>query len=284
MQNNLKRTVQTLIGEEVTLIKPLSGGMISDVVKIDFKNHQPLVAKLSHDSHNLTIEAYMLEYLKTHSDLPIPTVVHAEEQLLLIDYIDGHTGLNHPVQSDLGEMLGHLHQITSKTYGLERDTLIGPLHQPNPQSESWISFFRDQRLLYMADIALKSGNLSISTYNRLQKLAEKIDQYIIEPSTPILIHGDMWTTNILVNNNHVVGIIDPSIYYAHNEMELAYMTLFDTVGQSFFDSYQQIIPVDQAFFDIRRHIYGLYPLLVHVKIFGGKYADSVNATLSKFGF
>jgi fructosamine-3-kinase len=284
MQNNLKQAIQTIISKEITTITPLSGGMISDVVKIDFNNRQPLVAKLSHDSHDLTIEAYMLQYLKSHSDLPIPNVVHAEEQLLLIDYIDGHIGLNQPIQSDLGKMLGYLHQNTSTHYGLERDTLAGPLHQPNPQSDSWIEFFRDQRLLYMADIALKSGNLSMNIYNRLQKLAEKIDHYIIEPPAPVLIHGDMWTSNILVNNNQVVGIIDPSIYYAHNEMELAYMTLFDTVGQSFFDSYQQIIPVEQTFFDIRQHIYGLYPLLVHVKIFGGKYANSVDATLSKFGF
>jgi len=213
MQNNLKQKVENLINEEITMITPLAGGMISDVVKLSFKNRLPLVAKLSQDSHDLTIEAYMLEYLKTHSKLPIPNIIHAETQLLLIDYIDGTTGLTSNIQSELGHMLAHLHQVTTTQYGLERDTLIGYLHQPNPQSESWIQFFRDQRLLYMANIALKSGNLRTAIYERILKLAEKLDQYIIEPSTPVLIHGDMWTTNILVSSNHVVGIIDPSVYY-----------------------------------------------------------------------
>lgn len=284
MQNNLKQTVETLINAKVTTITPLSGGMISEVVKISFENRQPLVAKLSQTDHDLTIEAYMLDYLKTHSELPIPNVVHAEKQLLLIDYIDSETGLSANIQSELGQMIAQLHQITADQYGLERDTLIGPLHQPNPKSDSWIEFFRDERLLYMANIALQSGHLPKPTYARILKLADKLDDYIIEPSAPTLIHGDMWTSNILVKNNHVVGIIDPSVYYAHNEMELAYMTLFDTVGQPFFEKYQQIIPIDEAFFTVRRHIYGLYPLLVHVKIFGGRYPNLVDATLKRFGF
>ncbi len=281
---NLKQTVQTIINDEITAITPLSGGMISEVVKISFENRQPLVAKLSQSDHNLTIEAYMLDYLITHSELPIPKVIHAEKQLLLIDYIDSGTGLSSNIQSELGQMIAQLHQVTADQYGLERDTLIGPLHQPNPKSDSWIDFFRDERLLYMAEIALKSGNLPKPTYARILKLAEKLADYIIEPSTPTLIHGDMWTTNILVKDDHVVGIIDPSVYYAHNEMELAYMTLFDTVGQAFFESYQQIMPIDADFFTVRRHIYGLYPLLVHVKIFGGSYANLVDATLKKFDF
>jgi fructosamine-3-kinase len=284
MQNNLKQTVQAIINDNITTLTPLSGGMISEVVKITFKNQPPLVAKLSQNNHDLTIEAYMLEYLKTKSDLPIPKVIHAEKQLLLIEYIDGDTGLSRATQAELGQMVAHLHQITADQFGLEHDTLIGPLHQPNPKSDSWINFFRDQRLIHMANIALKSGNIPKSTYDRLLKLAEKLDNYIVEPTSPVLIHGDMWTTNILVNNNRVVGIIDPSIYYAHNEMELAYMTLFGSVKQSFFESYQKVISVDEAFFEVRRHIYGLYPLLVHVKIFGGRYANSVDATLTQFGF
>lgn len=282
--NKLKEIVKTLVNADITSITPLSGGMISEVVKISFENRHPLVAKLSQADHDLTIEAYMLDYLNTHTKLPIPKVVHAEKQLLIIDYIDSGTGLTANIQSELGQMIAQLHQITADLYGLERDTLIGPLHQPNPQSDSWIDFFRTQRLLYMAEIALQSGNLSKPTYERILKLADKLDEYIIEPSAPALIHGDMWTTNILVKNNHVVGIIDPSVYYAHHEMELAYMTLFNSVGQSFFDSYQRVIPLESDFFEVRRHIYALYPLLVHVKIFGGAYPNMVDATLKRFGF
>ena len=284
MNNHLREKIQTIIGAEISAISHLSGGMISEVIKVSFKNHFPLVAKLSDKSLDLSIEGFMLNYLKSHSDLPIPSVIHAEQQLLLIEYIESSTGITQQSQKQLGELLGALHQITNTRYGLERDTLIGPLHQPNSLSDSWITFFREQRLLYMSEIALKSGNLPQTTYSRLQKLAEKIYDFIVEPQMPVLIHGDVWTTNILVKKDQIVGIIDPAIYYAHNEMELAYMALFGNFGRPFFDSYQRFIPVDVSFFEVRRHIYGLYPLLVHVTIFGGGYANSVDATLRRFGF
>lgn len=282
MTDQLKSTIQSIVGVPVQTVTPLSGGMISEVLKIDFQTHPSLVAKTSEAGHDLTIEAYMLEYLKNNSDLPIPDVIHADENLMLIEFIESSVGLNHAIQAHIGELLGQLHLITASQYGLERDTLIGPIHQPNPLSDSWIEFFREHRLLYMADIALQSGNLSQALYDRLQSFAEKVDSYLIEPKNPVLIHGDIWTTNVLTKNNKVVGIIDPAIYYAHNEMELQYLTVFGNFGQAFFDRYQQFIPVDDDFFNVRRYIYNLYPLLVHVAIFGGRYPDSVDSVLRRF--
>lgn len=282
MNKQLKQTIQSIVGDTVQQILPLSGGMISEVLKIDFQKHASLVAKTSESGHDLTIEAYMLDYLKNNSDLPVPDVIHTDENLMLIEFIDSTVGLNDTLQAHMGELLGHLHKITASQYGLERDTLIGPIHQPNPQSDSWIVFFREHRLLYMAGIARQSGNLSQSLYDRLQTFADKIDQYLIEPDNPVLIHGDVWTTNVLVKQNRIVGIIDPAIYYAHNEMELQYLTLFGSFSQAFFDSYQRYIPVDEAFFNVRRYIYNLYPLLVHVAIFGGGYSNSVDGILRRF--
>lgn len=282
MNNQIKQMVRSVVDDPIMGITPLSGGMISDVLKVEFQQHPSLVAKISDGAPDLTIEAFMLKYLKQHSNLPVPTVIYANKHLLLIDFIDSSVGLSNSIQSHIGELLGQLHQITSSQYGLERDTVIGPIHQPNPLSDSWIEFFRNHRLLYMMDIALKSGNLSQSLYDRLQKFAKHIDKHLIEPEKPALIHGDIWTTNVLTRNNKIVGIIDPAIYYAHNEMELQYMTLFGNFGQVFFDSYQRFIPVDETFFTTRRHVYNLYPLLVHVALFGGHYPASVDMILRKF--
>ena len=100
---------------------------------------------------------------------------------------------------------------------------------------------------------------------------------------PALIHGDMWRTNIITSGGRVVGIIDPALYYAHNEMELAYMALFDGVGAEFFDAYGAALPIDAEFFSVRRHIYNLYPLLVHLIIFGRKYLPHLDETLNRVG-
>lgn len=284
MNNSLKHHLEQTLNQTIKNTQHLSGGMISQVVKLDFENHQPVVVKYGDNSHDLTIEAYMLNYLKANSSLPIPAVIHAEPNLLVMDYIESTTGLNTSTQAKLGKLLAGLHQITHTKFGLERDTLIGPIHQPNPLSNSWIAFFRQNRLLYMADVALKSGYLPQPMHQRILKLATQLDKFLIEPENPVLIHGDMWTTNILIRDEQIIGIIDPALYYGHNEMELAYMTLFGSVSQDFFNSYAQIIPVEPAFFDTRRHIYNLYPLLVHVTIFGTKYTSYIQTTLNRFGF
>lgn len=291
MNLELTNRVEMIVGEKVTTLAELNGGMISDVVKLSFDHAPPLVAKITSNGgksgdngHDLSLEGYMLSYLKENSALPVPSVLHSEPDLLLISFIEGSTGINQSVQAHAGEILSTLHQVTSDTFGLERDTLIGPIHQPNPPTSSWIEFFREHRMLYMAQVALDSGNLPRSIFQRIQKLADNLHQFLIEPEQAVLIHGDMWTTNILSQDGKITGIIDPACYYSHNEMELAYTTLFGTFGQPFFDSYRQHIPVDGAFFDTRRHIYNLYPLLVHVTLFAGGYARSVDITLQQFGF
>lgn len=282
MQTPIQRRIEAILNQQAIRLRSLSGGMIGDVYKVDFAHIPAIIAKIGESSYDLTIEAYMLQYLKQHSNLPIPKVIHSSSDLMLIEYMQGNSNLTTASQMHLAELLADLHQVTSDQYGLERDTLIGPLAQPNPLSDSWIDFFREHRLRYMSRVAFGAGQLSNDLLVRLYKFADALDKYLIEPEKPSLIHGDMWTTNILVHEGKVTGIIDPSIYYAHNEIELAYM--FGSVKEVFFERYQEIVPIDPAFFEVRRHIYSLYPLLVHVRLFGGGYSSMVDSTLKIFGY
>ena len=177
-----------------------------------------------------------------------------------------------------------MHSVRGETFGLERDTLIGGLHQPNTPNASWITFFRDQRLLYMAHEAAKSGRLPEALFRRVEVFSDHLDRWLHEPPYPSLIHGDMWTTNILAQNGRITGFIDPAIYYADPEIELAFSTLFNTFDRAFFQRYHQLRPIESGFFEERRDIYNLYPLLVHVRLFGGMYAAAVGQILQKFGY
>lgn len=280
----LKARVSNLTQREIRRIQPLAGGKISQVLRFDFADNTTLVAKTGEKSHDLTIEAYMLDTLRERSDLPVPAVIHAEPNLLLIEYIVGTDEITPASLRHLGRLLAQCHQARGETYGLERDTLIGPLHQPNPLNVSWIDFFRENRLLYMTGLARASGELPPALDARLLRIADALDDFLIEPPYPALIHGDVWRTNILVRGERVAGIIDPALYYAHNEMELAYMTLFDGFGDDFFSAYDEIIPIERQFYVDRRHIYNLYPLLVHLIIFGGKYLSPLDESLARFGY
>ena len=280
----IERRIVGIVQRDLRRMRPLAGGKISRVLRLDFASGAPLVAKVGDGGHDLRIEAYMLRYLRQHSALPMPAVLHEEPDLILMEYVAGETRLEGASLRHLGNLLATCHQVRGAAFGLERDTLIGPLHQPNPQTASWIKFFRDQRLLYMTGVARESGELPPALEERLLRIADSLPDFLTEPAYPALIHGDMWRTNIIVRAGRIAGIIDPALYYAHNEMELAYMALFDGVGPAFFHAYHEIQPIDSEFYNTRRHIYNLYPLLVHLIVFGEKYIQPLDKSLARFGY
>jgi fructosamine-3-kinase len=283
MQLNTHRIAE-IVNSEVAQANRLSGGMIGDVFRVSLTDGRVFVAKVAQGNDaTLDIEGRMLRYLNEHSDFPVPEVLHSEPSLLVMTYMENQGGITANVQQEAGRVVAALHSVTAAQFGLEFDTLIGPLHQPNPKTERWIDFFREQRLLYMADVAHKSGQLSTAIRRRIDDFAAKLDSLLDEPQQPALIHGDMWSGNVLALRNRLAGFVDPAIYYAHPEMELAYTTLFGTFSRPFFDAYQEISPLQPGFFDERRDIYNLYPLLVHVRLFGGGYAAQVSSILSRFG-
>lgn len=281
----MKLQLETILGQPVKRLSALSGGCVGEVYRVWLENGDSVVAKVDQRRNAvLEIEGFMLQYLRDHSSLPVPTVMYSSPTVLIMEYIEGGSTFPVAAERHAAELLAALHTITADQFGLEQDTLIGGLHQPNPWTASWIEFFRDQRLLFMGREALQSGQLPRTVFSRLEKFAERLDEWIEEPDHPSLIHGDVWTTNVLSHQGRITGFIDPAIYYGHPEIELAFTTLFHTFGQAFFTRYQELKPIKPGFFEIRRDLYNLYPLLVHVRLFGGGYVGSVSGILSRIGF
>lgn len=284
MNPSHRTIIEEIAGMTIQRITPLHGGMIGQVYRVQLTDDRLLVAKVADSgATTLDIEGYMLRYLAEHSDLPVPEVLHDAPNLLVMTFIEGHSHLDSAVQQHAADLLAALHDVRADQFGLERDTLIGGLHQPNTSTDSWIAFFREYRLHYMARMAHESGRLSSNLRQRIETFSNRLESLIDEPAHPALIHGDMWTTNILAHQGRVTGFVDPAIYYAHPEIELAFSTLFGTFGDDFFNRYQEHHPLTPGFFEERCDIYNLYPLLVHVRLFGGGYAPQVDAILRRFG-
>jgi fructosamine-3-kinase len=273
--------IEAAVGQRPALVGPLSGGCIGEIYKVELPDGGRLVAKVSPEG-GLAVEGFMLSYLKMHSELPVPEVLHSADCLLLIEYIETEGGLTSSAQAHAAELLAALHGLSADNFGFEGDTVIGALPQPNPWTRSWRDFLRDQRLLYMGRTALDCGNLVRATFARLEKLCARIEDFIDEPAAPSLIHGDVWGGNVLTRAGRIAAFVDPAIYYAHPEIELAFSTLFSTFGQAFFERYQELRPIAPGFFEARRDIYNLYPLLVHAAHFGGQYPDAVHRTLARY--
>lgn len=287
MHADLRRRIAAATGHEVATATPLSGGCIDAVYRVDLSNGETVVAKIGAPGGNLSCEGWMLDFLAGHSSLPVPTVYLADDDLLVMSYLPADGRLDHDAQAHAAELLAALHDLSAPDYGLERDTLIGGLHQPNPPSQKWVPFFAEQRLLYMAGEAHGAGRLPAVTLGRVESLASHLTNWLEEPAAPSLIHGDMWGGNVLsratADGNRISGFVDPAIYFADAEIELAFSTLFSTFGDAFFARYQELRPLKPGFFEERCQLYNLYPLLVHVRLFGGSYLSQVEATLGRFG-
>lgn len=285
MFDDLLTTIETVLGVRPEGLSALSGGCIGDVYRVHLPDGSSLVAKAADgQGARLGLEGYMLRYLAEHSRLPVPAVRYSSDTLLVMDFIAGDSFLNDAAQAHAADLIADLHGVRGQSFGLERDTLIGGLPQPNPPTARWLDFFRDHRLLYMGQEARRAGPLPAGLFTRLERLCGRLERWLAEPEYPSLIHGDLWTTNILAMDGRITGFLDPAIYYAHPEIELAFSTLFNTFGAAFFRRYQEHRPLAPGFFEERRDLYNLYPLLVHVRLFGGGYIASVDRILRRFGF
>jgi fructosamine-3-kinase len=276
--------VEVFLGERLKSVRPMGGGCIGEVYKVELEDGTPLVAKVDREGEShLEREAYMLRYLREKSELPVPKVYQGSETLILMEFVEGSSRFSEKAERHAAELLAALHGITVDAYGHERDTLIGSLDQPNPPADDWVEFFREQRLLYLARVAHEAGRLPARDLSRVERLAERLEDLIGEPNPPALIHGDVWSANVLAKGDRITAFLDPALYYADPEIELAFISLFNSFGNAFLERYAEIRSIDRRFFETRRDLYNLYPLLVHVYFFGGGYLDSVRSMLSRFG-
>jgi fructosamine-3-kinase len=252
------------------------------VARVEFPEHRVVVAKAGPAGADLRLEGWMLGYLGERG-WPVPQVHYRDEALLILEYVAHNGRQTSDGERRAADLLAALHGVAQPSFGFERDTVIAGLAQANPRTDHWIEFFAEQRLLAMAAQAQAAGQLDGATRDRVERLAARVDRWLVEPEHPSLIHGDLWGGNILFHEDRVAAVIDPACYWADAEIELAFTTLFSTFGETFYARYQEQRPLAPGFFEERCELYNLYPLLVHVTLFGGAYLGSVQRTLQRFG-
>lgn len=228
-------------------------------------------------------EANGLELLRRTDALQIPQVVgyghQGHKSYLILEYIDA----GKPTKAyweTLGQSLAVMHSHTQPKFGLHFDNFIGSLPQANTLTTNGYDFFFEHRLLPQAGLALYKGLLSKATYDALFRLRTHLPD-LIPNDRPALLHGDLWSGNVLVNENNKPALVDPAVYYGFREAELAFTKLFAGFDEYFYDAYKEVFPLHPGF-DERVAIYNLYPLLVHVNLFGSGYVSGIERVLKQF--
>ena len=236
------------------------------------------------EAANFQAESRGLSLLKEKSNLRIPQVIafisEKNRAGLLLEYIaPGHKKAS--FYTDLGEGLAKQHLQSQAAFGLDHDNFIGALPQRNREHTSWADFFREERIRPQLAMPNAAKLLGASSRRRLDQLFSKLESFFPEEK-PALLHGDLWGGNLLCDSQSKPVLIDPAVYYGHREIELAFMQLFDSYPASFYDAYQAVYPLASGW-EQRMDLYNLYPMLVHLNLFGGGYLGGVERIIAKYG-
>ena len=165
-------------------------------------------------------------------------------------------------------------------FGLDHSNYMGALRQDNTPSDRFVDFFIHRRLQPQVGLAVKEGLLDHSAVAHFERLYTRLpDIFPVEP--PSLLHGDLWSGNFLADESGEPVLIDPAVYYGHRSIDLAMTTLFGGFARPFYESYAYHYPFPPNFQE-QWDICNLYPLLVHLNLFGQSYLGKILHTIRRF--
>ena len=169
--------------------------------------------------------------------------------------------------------------VNGGRFGFLQDNYIGATRQVNTPCDTWIDFYRTMRLEKQFEMA--AGYFDDTQRSKILKLLDSLDDLLIEPKSPALLHGDLWAGNFMADENGRAMLIDPAVYVGHPEADIAMTELFGGFAPAFYDAYREAAPLEPGYPD-RRDLYHLYQLLNHLNLFGGSYYGSVMRIVSHY--
>jgi protein-ribulosamine 3-kinase len=224
-----------------------------------------------------------LQLLHQQNTIRIPKVVghgkNGPHQFLLLEFIEQKSRSKN-YWSQLGQRLASLHRCSSERYGLNHNNYIGSLQQYNQPNSNWINFFTAQRLDVQVRLAINNGAVDAGWAKKFEALYAKLPSLIAVEKASLL-HGDLWSGNLITDEKGEPCLIDPAVYYGNREADLAMTRLFGGFDEEFYSAYEEAFPLTPGA-ERRVDLYNLYPLLVHVNLFGGSYVYSVENILRTF--
>ncbi|GJM29353.1 MAG: fructosamine kinase [Cyclobacteriaceae bacterium] len=284
--HSLNKILKQSISGSVKLISynPVGGGCINQCYRLQTTEGDYFIkSNLPGYVDMFKKELRGLSALAANCQLMIPRPIHTGEaegaSYLLLEYV-ASSGYSSDYWEALGTGLAAMHKVTASDYGWHEDNYIGKLPQSNKLHSDWLEFFKSERLQPQFNLACSSGLIPKKAAGSLERLFGNLDNHLLRES-PAFIHGDLWSGNIMSGLQGQPCLLDPAVYFGHREIELAFTTLFGGFNASFYQAYNQSFALTAGYKE-RFDIYNLYPLLVHLNLFGQGYLASIESIADKY--
>ena len=262
----------------------IGGGSINNTYKISTKNKYYFVKTntIKVFERGFKEEVLGLRFIESQRTL-IPEIIsegtYKQSIYLVLEWVESGSQTS-SFWKNFADQLTELHKNKENKFGLEYNNFMGQLPQKNTFSKHFSDFFIENRLIPQIELAFNSDLLQTEHIYQFEKLYKELAN-IFPVEKPCKIHGDLWSGNFICNTHKKVVFIDPAVYYGHREVDVAMSLLFGGFSQDFYSYYQEIYPLEKNFLK-RKDIYNLYPLLIHLNLFGSSYLKSIKAIISKF--
>lgn len=270
---------------KITSVVPVGGGCINEAIRISTDAGEFFL------KYNLASgfpgmfesEARGLILLAESGSIRVPAVVKSGESgkyawLALELIAAGSPGKG--FWQDFGRSLANLHRQTQELFGLDFDNYMGSLPQSNRRHGEFAAFFIEERLIPQVKRARDVKKISPALTRSFDSLYARL-QGMLPLETPSLVHGDLWSGNFMVTADNKPCLIDPAVHYGHRESDIAMSRLFGGFHDEFYHAYHEHSPLEKGW-EERVDIFNLYPLLIHVNLFGGGYARQVERIVGRF--
>jgi fructosamine-3-kinase len=287
MDRQVSQAIESVLGASIEHVRGLSGGDINDAYLLTMQDGTRLFAK-THPRAPRTMfpaEARGLAWLAEADALRVPSVVavsdeHSAANFLVLEYLEPASRVK-DFDEQLGVGLAALHRFGAPSVGLDHENFIGSLPQSNGNHATWAEFYRSERLVPQVERAARSGLIDRGLRSKMERLLERLEELIGPDEAPQRLHGELWGGNLHVDPQGRPALIDPAAYAGHREVDLAMMRLFGGFSARVFAAYEAAYPVQD---DARERVplYQLYPLLVHVNLFGHGYVGSVASVVDSY--
>jgi fructosamine-3-kinase len=293
MDAELSRAISAQLGAAVRDARPVSGGDINrafratldDGRSVFVKSHPRPPRARSGGPGMFAAEAVGLRWLGEAGAIRVPEVLACGDggdgapAFLALEWIEpGRRAGGHDEQ--LGRGLAALHRAGAEAFGLHHDNFIAVLPQENAPLEGWPEFYRARRLEPQLRMAVDAGSATAAMREGFARLWPRLETLCGDPEPPARLHGDLWGGNAMTDSAGAPVLIDPAVYGGHREIDLAMMRLFGGFSGRVFAAYAESYPLADGHAE-RVGLYQLYPLMVHVNLFGGGYAGQVESILSR---